>query len=89
MPPRSSLPSGSTLQFTGPATTAVKATGGTVLGILILATVASTVTFNDLVGARLVLPASFPIGYYPLGVTFRGKIEVVTAGATNLLVIFD
>lgn len=92
MPPRSSLPSGQTTQITSATTTVVKATGGVLLRLVVLAAVASTITLNETVNgatvAKAVLPASLAVGSYDLGISFSGKIEVVTAGASNLLVLW-
>lgn len=93
MPPRSSLPAGKATHITTATTTAVKVSGGVLLRIINLAVVAAIVTINETVNgataAIAVLPASLPVGTYELGITCRGKIEIVTAGASNLIVVSD
>lgn len=78
------------VRITTATTTAVKSGTGVLRGFILQTTVASTVTFNDATGTKFVLPASFTIGrYLGLDVLFSGKIEVVTAGASALVVIYS
>lgn len=80
---------GTPTRITTATTTAVKAGSGTVHRIVIGTTAAGTITFNDSVGAKLVLGASFPIGSYELNLAMAGKIEVVTGAATDCTIVWS
>lgn len=77
-------------RITTATTTAVKAGTGVLRGVMLDTTVASTITFNDVLGTVMEWPASFPVGcYHGLDILFVGKIEVVTAGASHLTVWYS
>jgi len=83
------LPSLRATRITTATTTAVKAGTGTVHRIIIGATTAFTITFNDGVGTKLVLGVSFPVGSYELNIEFATKIEVVTGGASDITIVWN
>ena len=68
---------------------AVKSGSGILHAILAEVALTGIVTFNDTTGAKMILPAAFPIGLYPLDIGFAGKIEVVTAAADRVIAIYD
>lgn len=76
-------------RITTNTTTAVKATGGTLHGVIVEVAPTGTVTFNDAVGTKIILPVAFPIGLYLLDIGFAGKIEIVTSAADRVVAIFD
>lgn len=82
-------PGSNATRITSATTTAVKASAGVLRRIIIGTTAAGTITVNDGSGAKLVLGASFPVGSYQLDIRCSGKIEVVTAAASDITVIFD
>lgn len=69
-------------------TTAVKASPGYVKGILVGETAAGAITVNDGSTTVAVLKASIVEGYYPIEAYFATDIEVVTAAASKLTVIY-
>ncbi len=75
-------------RITTATTTAVKAGTGIVHRIVIGTTAVGTITLNDNVGTKLVLGASFPVGSYELNIEFAGRIEVVTAAASDITVVW-
>lgn len=77
------------VRITTATTTAVKAAGGVLKRLIIGTTAAGTITVNDSVGAKLVLKASMPEGVYEVNLLCAGKIEVVTAAASDITVTFD
>jgi hypothetical protein len=79
----------SATRITSATTTAVKAVSGEVHQVIIGATAAGTITFNDSVGAKLVLGASYPVGSYHVGIRFAGKIEVVTGAASDVTIVWS
>ena len=68
---------------------AVKTGSGILHALLIEVAPTGTVTFNDATGAKMILPAAFPIGLYPLDIGFAGKIEVVETAADRVIAIYD
>lgn len=76
-------------RFTGAATNAAKTTGGVLKRLIIGTTAAGTITINDAVGTKAVLKASMPEGVYELNLLCAGKIEVVTAAASDITVTFE
>lgn len=86
VPGRVGLPS---VRITSATTTAVKATTGTVHRLIVEVATAGITTFNDVLGSKLILPAAIPVGFYELNMAFTGKIEVVTAGADRLVVVYE
>jgi hypothetical protein len=78
-----------TARITTATTTQVKAKSGVLHRVLVEVTTAFTITFNDALGTKFVFPASIPVGLYPIEAEFAGKIEVVTAGASNLTCFFE
>jgi hypothetical protein len=89
MPPLNTIPAYRATRITTATTTPVKAGTGIVHRIIIGATTAFTITFNDGVGTKLVLGASFPVGSYELNIEFATKIEIVTAGASDITVVWS
>jgi len=76
-------------RITTATTTVVKSGTGTLHGFFINVAVAATITFNDAIGTKWVLPASFPVGcYVGIDAGFAGKIEVVTAGASDITILW-
>lgn len=78
------ITTGTTTQVTGSATK-----GGVLKRLIIGTTAAGTITINDAVGTKLVLKASMPEGVYELNLLCAGKIEVVTAAASDITVTYD
>lgn len=80
-------------RITTATTTTIKNANGEVHRVIIGATAAGTITFNETVSgatvAKLVLGASFPVGTYAIGIRFAGKIEVVTAAASDITVVWS
>ena len=70
-------------------TTAVKASGGTLHRIVVGETAAGAITVNDTNGTVAVLKASVAEGTYDFGLICVGKIEVVTAAASKLTVVYE
>lgn len=70
-------------------TTAVKAATGVLRRIVLTETAAGTITVNDNDGAVAVLKASIVEGTYDFDVECKGKIEVVTAAASKLTVVYE
>jgi hypothetical protein len=83
------LPSLRATRITTATTTVVKAGTGTIHRIVIGATAAGTITLNDGVGTKLVLGVSFPVGSYELNIECATKIEIVTAGASDLTIVWS
>lgn len=69
-------------------TTAVKSTPGYVKGILLTETAAGTITVKDGSATVAVLKSSIAEGWYPIEAYFAEDIEVVTAAASKLTVIY-
>lgn len=82
-------PAANATRITGAATTAVKASQGEVHRIIIGTTAAGTITLNDSLGTKVVFKASMPEGSYEIGIRFAGKIEVVTAAASDLTIVWS
>jgi hypothetical protein len=80
-------------RITTATTTVVKNGTGILHRIVVAVAVASTITINEsLAGVSTVvavLPASFPVGSYEFNMELAGKIEIVTAGASDLLIIWS
>jgi hypothetical protein len=76
-------------RITTGTTTAVKATAGRVVRVIVEAAATGTVTFNDSLGARLILPIAFPAGSFEVDIEFAGKIEVVTSAADRVVVVWQ
>lgn len=76
-------------RITTATTTAVKAGGGSVHRVIVEVATAGIVTFNDNLGAKMIWPLAWPVGVYELNIAFSGKIEVVTAGADRLVVVYE
>lgn len=80
-------------RITTATTTAVKAQGGEVHRIIIGTTAAGTITLNQTINgstaAVVVFKASMPEGSYEIGIRFAGKIEVVTAGASDVTIVWS
>lgn len=70
-------------------TTPVKGSGGELRRIVLGETAAGAITVNDNRGTVAVLKASIVEGTYEFNVTCVGKIEVVTAAASKLTVVYD
>lgn len=70
-------------------TTAVKTTGGVLVRIIVGETAAGAITVNDGVGTKAVLKASVAEGTYEFGIAMSGKIEVVTAAASKITVVYN
>lgn len=70
-------------------TTAVKTTSGTLRRIVLGETAAGAITISDSLGTFAVLKASAVEGTYDFDVTCVGKIEVVTAAASKLTVVWE
>jgi hypothetical protein len=69
-------------------TTAVLAKTGTLHRIVVNTTAAGTITLNDTLGTIAVLAASIAPGTYQFDVNCVGKIEVITAGASDLTIVY-
>lgn len=69
-------------------TTAVKDKTGVLHAITVNTTAAGTITVNDASGAIAVLKASVAEGTYTYDVACQGKIEVVTAAASDITVAY-
>jgi hypothetical protein len=69
-------------------TTAVKDAPGYVKGILVGTTAAGTITVNDGSNTVAVLKSSIAEGFYPIEAYFATDIEVVTAAASKITVIY-
>lgn len=89
MPPLSHIPGYPATRITTATTTAIKAGTGVIHRIVIGTTAAGAITVNDNLGAKLVLGASFPVGSYELDIECAGKIEVVTAAASDITVVWS
>lgn len=80
-------------RITTATTTAVKAQSGEVHRIIIGATAAGAITFNQTINGStvpvLVLGVSYPVGSYDIGIRFAGKIEVVTAAASDVTIVWS
>jgi hypothetical protein len=64
------------------------ATGtGVMKGFFLTVTAASTVTFTDGTGTLVVLPASFPVGFYETEMGYSGYLRCETAGAQDIVVL--
>jgi hypothetical protein len=64
------------------------ATGsGVMKGFFLTVTAASAITFTDAGGALVVLPNSFPVGYYETEMGYSGYLRVETAGAQDIYVL--
>ncbi len=60
------------------------ATGsGTFHGLVIAVTAAATITVTDAGGTLVVLPNSFPVGYYQFDLGYSGYLRVETANASQ------
>jgi hypothetical protein len=68
---------------------AVKSGAGILHAILMEVAPTGTLTFNDTAGAKMILPAAFPIGLYPLDIGFAGKIEIVLTAGDRIVAIYD
>lgn len=79
---------GSSTRITTATTTAVKSQSGEVIRVIVGTTAAGTITLNDSVGTKVVLKASIIEGSYDIGIRFAGKIEVVTAAASDVVVVW-
>ena len=77
------------VRITTGTTTQVKAATGVLKSIIIGATAAGTITVNDALGTKLVLKSSVPEGIYGLNLLCAGKIEVVTAAASDITCTFE
>lgn len=82
-------PGHSSTRITTATTTQVKVNTGILRRIIIGATAAGAITLNDDLGTRAVLGASYPVGSHEFGIEFVGKIEVVTAAASDITVVYD
>jgi hypothetical protein len=80
---------GRATRITTATTTAVKAGTGIVHRIVIGATAAGTITLNDLVGTKLVLGVSYPVGSHQLDIECAGKIEIVTGAASDITIVWS
>jgi hypothetical protein len=76
-------------RITTATTTAVSAKGGTVHRVVVEVATAGITTFNDALGAKTIWPAAWPVGIHELNIGFAGKIEVVTAGADRLVIVWE
>lgn len=74
--------------ITTATTTAVKTGDGIVGGVSVLATLTGTVTINDNVGTKAVLPIGLPVGYHKLPFKMTGKIEAITSAGDNIVFFF-
>ena len=64
------------------------ATGTGELEALFLSiTHASTITLSDATGTLLVMPVSFPVGFYPLELGYSGFLQVATGGTQDVVLI--
>jgi hypothetical protein len=68
---------------------AIKSGSGILHAILMEVANTGILTFNDATGAKMILPAAFPIGLYPLDIGFAGKIELVVLAADRVVAIYD
>lgn len=75
--------------ISGAATTAVKPSTGVLRRIVITESVANTIVVNDNLGIVASFVASAAVGTYEFDCVCVGKIEVVTAGASKLTVVWD
>jgi hypothetical protein len=66
---------------------ALAAGSGSLRGFLVAVTHASTVTITDATGTLLVLPNSFPVGWYQLDLGYSGYLRVETGGTQDFVVI--
>lgn len=82
-------PSGTPTRITTATTTVLKTGAGTLIRLIIGTTAAGAITVNDGTGAKLVLGASFPVGVYELNMALSGKIEIVTAGASDVTAVWS
>jgi|GEM_PF-4518273 len=80
---------GSSTRITTAVTTSVAARTARLRRVVIGTAHASTITFNDALGTRLVLGASFPVGSHEIDIEFAGKLEVVTAGTPDITIVWD
>lgn len=71
------------------ATTHVKTTTGFLHRIVVNSTAAGTITVSDDDGTIAILKASVAEGAYWYGCDFRGKLDVVTAAASDITIIYE
>jgi hypothetical protein len=76
-------------RITTATTTPVKTSSGILHALVVEVASAGITTVNDANGAKLILPAAWPIGLYLLDLECAGKIEIVTAGADRIVAIYD
>ena len=81
-------------RITTATTTLVKAGPGVLHRIIIGTTAAGAITVYDALTAasgaeKVVLKASIPEGSYTLGIIFQTGLTVVTAGASDITVIYE
>lgn len=81
-----------TTRITTATTTTIKSGTGVVHRIIIGTTAAGAITLNQYLNGVatpvLVLGASFPVGSYELNIECAGKIEIVTAAASDITVVW-
>lgn len=87
------LPSGlKATRITTATTTTIKTGTGIIHRIVVAVSVASTITLNQYVNGVattiMVLGVSFPVGSYELNIECSGKIEIITAGASDLTIVW-
>lgn len=76
-------------RITTATTTAVSAKSATLAKVIVEVTTAGITTFNDALGTRTIWPAAWPVGVHSLDIQFVGKLEVVTAGADRLVIVYE
>jgi hypothetical protein len=85
-PARSGLKSA---RLTTALTFAAKVGSGTVHRVIVEAALTGSVTFQDFLGPRLIMAVGFPPGAHEINIAFVGVIEVVTASADRLVVVYE
>lgn len=79
----------SSTRITTATTTPVKATSGSLVRLIVEVALTGTVTINDAVGTKTILPVALPVGVYPLEFACAGKIELVTSAADRVVAVWE
>jgi len=77
------------VRITTATTTVIKTTPGMLYRIIIGTTAAGAITINDGAATLAVLKASIPEGSYAIGVHFRTSLSIVTAGNSDITVVYE
>jgi hypothetical protein len=76
-----------TIVFGWDALCALATGSGVMKGFFLTVTAASTITFTDAGGTLVVLPNSFPVGFYETELGYSGFLRCETAGAQDIVVL--